>query len=230
MSTLIHSTREALEPLADSDYLAQIQRLVPGIRTVGVRVPDLKKIAGELWKSKPQLADAVALLDAASESGVRDEFLVGVFLVARFKSQLRDLEWKLFSRWLKAVDNWEACDQLAGIAAPWLDADLHRTKHFFALTASKRVWDRRFPLAVGASINQHGRSNPGVTLSFCESLLEDPEPMVKKALAWAIREASEKDEPAVFAFLQKHRGRMQKTVLRESAEKLTANHRASFDE
>ena len=49
--------------------------------------------------------------------------------------------------------------------------------------------------------------------------------MVWKAVGWAVREASRKDEPAAFAFLLENRERMTNRLLSEAVKKLTAEHK-----
>jgi 3-methyladenine DNA glycosylase AlkD len=65
------------------------------------------------------------------------------------------------------------------------------------------------------------------TLQLCRLLLADREPTVRKALAWALKEASQKDETTVYEFLAAHRGQLAVSVLREASEKLTPAHRNS---
>ena len=228
---LAEQIRASLKKHTDPVYLKQLERLVPGVRSVGVKVPKLKTIAAELHKTHKDLtdADAWALLTHFAKGTVRDELLAGIFLIARRRKSLPSVPWADIERWLDAVDNWETCDQLAmNIIAPRVAADAQALARLQTWTTSKNVWQRRAAVACGASLNQRGRSLPHVTLALCAPLLNDPEPMVRKAVVWALREASEKNEAAAFAFLRKHKARVHPTVLREGSEKLTPVHRAAL--
>jgi 3-methyladenine DNA glycosylase AlkD len=73
-------------------------------------------------------------------------------------------------------------------------------------------------------LNHKGRAQPELTLRVCHPLLADPEPLVRKAVGWALREASKKAETRVFEFLLEQREQMPASVLREAAEKLRPEH------
>lgn len=228
---LATQVRAALKKHADPTYLKQLERLVPGVRSVGVRVPMLKSIAADLRKARKDLADteARALLTHFANRKVRDELLVGIFLIARRRQLLSSLPWADIEQWLDAVDNWETCDQLAtNVIAPRVAADETALARLQTWVTSKNFWQRRAAAACGASLNQRGRSLPRATLALCAPLLDDPEVMVRKAVAWALREASEKDEPAIFELLRQNKARVHPTVLREGSEKLTPAHRAAL--
>ncbi len=100
-------------------------------------------------------------------------------------------------------------------------AHLELVDELVALTGSANPWQRRFALATAAVLNHKGRSHPAETLRICLPLLNDPEATVRKAVGWALKEASKRDEKAVFAFLQTHRAAMPAGILREAASKLS---------
>ncbi len=223
--------RSSLAKKADARYREQIERLVPGIRTLGVRVPDIRAIAAAFAKANRDLDldGACDILDAACREGSRDEMLVGCFVVARFRRGLKDLAWPRILTWLKAVDNWETCDQIAmAIAMPAIAANPTRLRDLAKLTADTRVWARRFAMAASAALNQGGRDMPEETIAVCAKLFADPEPMVQKSVAWALREVSRKHPERVLAILRENRGNMAPKVLREASEKLPPKDRAAL--
>ncbi|MBI3848580.1 MAG: DNA alkylation repair protein [Planctomycetes bacterium] len=223
--------REGLSAAADEKYLEQIRRLVPGIRTCGVRVPAIRAQVKALAAAQPQLdfAATCSLLDAFCAGGCRDEILFAVFLASRFRKAIPTVEWPRIGKWVKAIDNWETCDQLAmNLVAPLVAAHPERVDDLLEVTKSPNSWHRRFAVAATAALNQKGRSLPEATMRVCARLMDDAEPMVRKAVAWAIREASERDEAAAFAFLMKPKKRAAASLLREALEKLTPAHRAAL--
>jgi 3-methyladenine DNA glycosylase AlkD len=230
MAPRLREISDRLGQLKDDAYVAQIRRLVPGIKTRGVRVPQIRALVTETARTADvAFEQACAILDGACEGGWRDDILFGVFLVARFRKPLQTLPWTRLAGWLKAVDNWETCDQLAmNIGAPRVAADASLTPKLLALTRSSNVWQKRFALATAAALNQRGRSMPELTLEICAPLVTDPHPMVQKALGWAIREASERDEAAAHLFLARHQAKMSRTVVREASQKLTDAHRKAL--
>lgn len=223
--------RAGLTAAAEPAYRDQIEKLVPGIRTLGVRVPKIRALAAALAKADLALdAEAAAgLLDKACVGGSRDEILGAIFLLARFRKALPHLPWPRIAAWLKAVDNWETCDQLAmTIAAPAVAANAALLPRLQALTADRNRWARRFALATAAALTQKGRGQTEACLGIAARLMTDDEPMVQKALAWALREASDDDPAGVAALLHQHRATLSARVLREASEKLPAKIRAAL--
>lgn len=210
--------RVRVENAGEPAYRAQIERLVPGVRTHGVRVPKLRELGVELARRKPTLDEACELLDELARDGQRDEFLVGVFVLAKQGKALAGLEWQRFGRWLAKLDNWETCDQLAlGVAAPCVAAREELERELLALTGAASPWTRRFAPATAAALNQKGRERVELTLRICTALSASREPTLVKALSWALREAGDHDRARVLAFLEKHAASLHRSVLREVA-------------
>lgn len=224
----IAEVRRRLAADADAAYKAQLERLVPGVRAIGVRVPVLRTLARELG-AQLDVDAACSFLDAACRDGGRELILLGTMLVARHRRQIPTLPWSRLVGWLAAIDNWETCDLLAmAIAAPVVAAHLELVDELVKLARAARMWERRFAVATAAALDQRGRSHPAEALRVCEPVLADPEPIVRKAVAWAIREASERDEAMVFAFLRAHARVLPRGVAREASVKLSPAHRAAI--
>jgi 3-methyladenine DNA glycosylase AlkD len=83
---------------------------------------------------------------------------------------------------------------------------------------SRDRWRRRLALVSTVPLNvasRGGRGDAARTLDICLRLLDDREPMVIKALSWALRALAKRDPAAVKKFLVRHRGRLPARVLRE---------------
>jgi hypothetical protein len=199
VASLAAAIRKGLQAASDPAYRDSIARLVPGIRTWGVRVPVLRTEAAEAAKGDPPptFEEACALLDRFTEEGWRDEILFATFLVARFRRQIPTLPWKTVARWAERVDNWETCDQIAmGIAAPRVAAaPAEGIRGLKQLARAASPWTRRFAVATAAALNQRGRSFPAETLEICELLVDEKDPNVRKAVAWAMRAAGKPTPP-----------------------------------
>lgn len=225
----IHSQ---LTPLIDPTYLSKISELVPTAWTIlGVRVPELRKLAAELNQTYKVITvpDIVALLDAAFAGRCREEVLVGIFWLSKKKRQLTDALWPHIDQWIEHIVDWEMCDQLAtGVRAVIVDRNLALVDDLVAWTQSDNEWRRRFPAALASALNQKGRAHVPETLRICNLLMQDPSAMVRKAVGWALREASKADEASVFRFLFHHKETTPRSLLRESAQKLTTTHQAEL--
>jgi len=222
--------RGELQAAARPEVLASMQRLVPGAKMLGVRVPEIRALAAKSAKTcLLPFETSLSLFDVLCSDAWREEVLFGIFLLARHKKHLREIPWKRIDGWLDHLDNWETCDQLASnVVAPAVAQNPTLHVPLRELTQSGNVWRQRFAVATVASLNQHGRFFPELTLAVCQDLMATPNPAIRKALGWAIRELCKKDEDAAFDFLWEHRKELSRTLLREASEKLQAGRRAQL--
>lgn len=88
---------------------------------------------------------------------------------------------------------------------------------------SESRWWRRAALASTVPLNvraQGGSGDARRTLRICRRLIDDRDPIVVKALSWALRELAVRDADAVSAFMLKHGERLAAQVRREVRSKL----------
>jgi 3-methyladenine DNA glycosylase AlkD len=231
-SAIQQAVQQAIANAIDSAYLANIQALVPSGWTIqGVRVPQLRTLATGLRQAHKAatVEEIVTLLDQAFAAKTREPVLVYLFWLAHLQRHLTPARWPMIDRWVDLLADWEICDQLAtGIAAPLVAQQLTLVDELVRWTASPNLWRRRFPPAVASALNQKGRAQVAATLRICAPLLNDPEAMVRKAVGWALREASDHDAATVYAFLLEHKDKTARTVLSESSKKLSEAQRAKL--
>lgn len=223
--------RRRLVKAADPETRAKVERAVPGAKAYGITVPRLRQMVLDFQREHPGLSldETGALMDSLCRDGYREEILFGIFLLGRFGKKVAGMDWHRVESWIDALDNWETCDQLASqVSGPIVAAHLEIVDKLIALTRSDNVWKRRFAVATASELNHKGRSHPQETFRICRPLLADPEPMVWKAVGWAIREAGKKDEAAAFAFLKENRQRASSKVLREASQKMSPQRRNSL--
>jgi 3-methyladenine DNA glycosylase AlkD len=180
-----------IERLADHARAGSVRRIVPGARTNGAPVPNLRALAKKmaLAKDAAGFEDACFLMDALCRNGSREHVLVGIFMVGRHRRFVKTLPWVRVIPWLDAIDNWETCDQLAAeVLAAMVDADPGLGRSLLRLAAEANMWHRRLAVATAACVNQRGRSQPSITRDVCDALEHDPSPMIRRAVAWARRE------------------------------------------
>lgn len=225
---------ERLAPLASSDYQASIGVIVPTEATLlGIKVPALRALARELsaqW-GKPGLDELIALMDLVYKRPHRERFLVVTFLIARTRGFTQsDALWEAIDRWIDGMVDWEMVDQVAGAIAGEIvarDPERH-AKTLAKWTRSDNRWRRRFALICTIATNKKKRSNPGLAIRIARPLMKDEDPMVYKAVGFALREACRSggaDE--VFEFLVSVKGKAYRRTLVESAKKLDEGRKAA---
>ena len=124
------------------------------------------------------------------------------------------------------VDNWDLVDSSArdilGVALRDGDrSELNR------LAGSDLVWERR--AAVIATFAFLADGDAGTTLTLAERLLDDPHPLMHKAVGWALREVGARVGPAtLLAFLDEHAAAMPRVTLSYATEHLDPDVRAHY--
>ena len=136
-------------------------------------------------------------------------------------NQLR--AWDL-ERFAFGLDRWESVDTFAlYLAGPlWRDRRIaDELVHNWA--RSKDHWWRRVALVCIVPLNnrtQGGQGDPSRSLKICQLLVRDRDPMVVKALSWALRELAKRDPKTVRAFLAANKQFLAPRALREVQNKL----------
>jgi 3-methyladenine DNA glycosylase AlkD len=129
----------------------------------------------------------------------------------------------------RGIESWGFVDAFACfVAGPaWRerqisDARVHRWAR------SRDRWWRRAAVVCTVPLNARSRGGRGDarrTLAVCERVVADRDPMVTKALSWALRELSKQDAPAVERFLRRHGSALASLVVREVRNKLTTGRK-----
>ncbi len=229
----INSIREWIntrfEEHIDPKYAEGMQRAVPGAQSFrGIRVPVLRKLAREVnstYKLEPE--DWQRFLSLVIPFHDREEIVLGALGLGRGAAELDDLFGERVGGWARELDNWETTDQLSVPLAYWVMDDWSRLGYLEAWAVNgETVWKKRLAAAATVQFNHGGRAHPDETFKVLRHLLLSDEKMIRKAVAWAIREV--KDPGAVVAFLQPHIPALRKGFLTEATKKLPDDVRASL--
>ena len=159
----------------------------------------------------------------AREGTTRHRF-VAYELIRHHPGALSRLDARQLERLGRGIASWDAVDCFAVCLAgqAWrrrrvADGLIHR----WALSADR--WWRRAALVSTVPLNSRAQGGSGDrrrTLSVCRILERDRDPMVAKALSWALRELAKRDPGAVRAYLEARAGVLPALVLREVRNKL----------
>ncbi len=221
-----------LSQRADGEYRAGLLRVAPtSLAVYGVRMPDLEELARDWQAAHPQVSDAelLALVEALSTAGSRDEQLLGLELLLRYPKRIPGLAWALFDGWRRGIDSWPVCDLLATkVFGPWVMAQPpDRLPYLELLIGDADVWSRRLALVATVPINRRANTAvPALTLDLVDRTAHERDPMISKAISWALRELTKTHPDAVDAFVASHRGALPAHVLREVNNKLTTGKKS----
>ena len=196
------------------------------LRCLGVTVPDIRDVvrrhARELTAAGPREILDLALTLAARRT--MEGRQVGYELVARRRDAMALLDARTLKRLGTGNDNWASVDGFAVflVGPAWrmgnvADAEVSRWAR------SRDRWWRRTALAASVALNTAARGGTGDarrTLLVCEANAADADPMIARALSWALRSLVPHDPSAVRAFLDRHGDRVPALVRREVATKI----------
>ena len=179
-------------------------------RLLGISVPDLratlKPFRAEL-KARP-VDEARERILRIARADVHEIHHAAYELIAGLPRVRQTLSTEEVLGLADGNDNWASVDTWAcEVGGPALKQGVLSDVDLLAWTVSPDRWRRRAALVCTVPLNMKSRGGTGDTrrtLRMCEPLATDGDPMVAKALSWALRELLEQDPEAVVAFLAAH--------------------------
>ncbi len=230
--SILDDIRADLEGAADGDYRKKIAELVPtGVRIIGVRVPTIRKLAQVWHQSNKGIVpeETLDLLAEAFKRRCREELVFTIVILSRLKKKLTPSHLGRLDPMIDAIEDWEVCDQLSmGVIGEIVAGNLEECARLEKWAASNNPWRRRAAVASTTALNQKGRHHATQTLSICAHVMTEKDAGVKKAVGWALREATKSDADAVFEFLVSWKDRAERRILSEGSQKLTAERRKTL--
>jgi len=195
-----------------------------GDRFLGIRVPDVRRIARE-FRAAP-LGAALALL----RSPLHEERLLAlVLLVERFERGEESERARIYAQFRKHtpryVNNWDLVDSAAyQIVGAYLEA--RDRGPLYELARSPSLWERR--VAIIATFGYIKKGAFDYALGLAKILLGDGEDLIHKAVGWMLREVGNRDRAVLERFLREHYAAMPRTMLRYAIEKLSDRRRLAY--
>ena len=224
----------------DPEYLAGMRMAVPDAGELyGVKVPVLRKIAGEVVSAYKKESDALRAIAMESWArGSREHQLVALFILARVKLAPAE-RWELGVRFLPDVSNWESCDQLcAALLGEALAVDPGYMEVIEDWVEDENFWVRRAALVAPVYLRRAKYSEQVIldldrrTLAICGALLNDQEKYIRKAVDWSVREVIKRrydlGREWMFAQADGELSRAARSTLKLAAKKLNKHDQAFF--
>jgi 3-methyladenine DNA glycosylase AlkD len=190
---------------------------------IGVRVPVLRKLAGQ-FKALPFNECKILLRSAIHEERL---FALLIF-VHMFNQGAVDVKKNIYQLYLRStefINNWDLVDTSAEhIVGAYLTDRSKRP--LYSLARSKNLWERRIAImATFRYVKNHAFSD---TLKLSKILLDDPHDLIHKAAGWMLREIGKRDLKAEETFLREHYKNMPRTMLRYAIEKFPEKKRQQY--
>jgi 3-methyladenine DNA glycosylase AlkD len=214
--------QKRLKKLGNKDHAAVSQRFFKtgpgeygeGDLFIGIRVPVLRKLAGE-FKDLPVSESKILLRSPAHE----ERMLAILIFVRNFNKGDDKAQKDIYSLYLKSteyINNWDLVDVSAEhIVGAYL---MNRSKRpLYGLATSTNLWERR--IAIMATFHYVKRHQFSETLKISNMLLADRHDLIHKATGWMLREIGKRDLETEEAFLKEHYKKMPRTMLRYAIEK-----------
>lgn len=227
----LQDAKNALTQLADKDRAFQSQRYFKtakgeygeGDIFLGIRVPVLRDLAKQY--SHLSLSNIQSLLKSRYHE---QRLLALILLVNRFKKSDETVREKIFEIFISNtsyINNWDLVDTSAPhIVGAWLyDKDRSLLYDF---SNSENLWERR--IAVLACFHFIDKREFTDVINIAETLLDDTEDLIHKAVGWLLRELGKKNPTKLYHFLDKYAVKMPRTMLRYALEKTPTKKRREY--
>lgn len=133
--------------------------------------------------------------------------------------------YELYLRRIDRINNWDLVD----LAAPFVVGRylFDRPRDVLdTLARSENLWERRTAIVATAYFIRQGQAAD--TFRIAEILVDDPEPLIQKAVGGWLRAAGGIDGAALRSFLERHAATMPRTALRYALEHVDAEEKARF--
>jgi 3-methyladenine DNA glycosylase AlkD len=193
---------------------------------VGVRVPEIRKAyrpEKKALKSEPP-ATVLALAEALLAAGLHEGRQAAFELIDARSDLVETLSAADLERLGRGNDNWASVDCFAtGLVGQAWRRGFIEDATVAGWARSPDRWWRRTALAATVALNLASRGGEGDvprTMAVCTMLADDADPMVSKALSWALRSVVTHDRACVDAFLERYEATVPRYVVREVRKKL----------
>ncbi len=231
VASLLKDIRTALDERVDEK-----SRAVPAARgalkVIGVRAGSVKAVAREIAVRHKATLDyplAAELLEAAAARKVREEILVAVELLDRFRKEFEPALLVRMDKWSSVADDLDVAEALGEkVAAFVLALDPSKITTIRKWARLRSVGRKRLALLAAAGLVSEGRRDAALALDLCEILLNEDHPVLVREVASLLRTTTKIDAKAVQDFLFRRSIDGNPAILRAGSENLDAARRAAL--
>lgn len=191
-----------------------------GDKFLGVVVPETRKVA------KAHKEASYELIEVLLESEWHECRLCALLILIEKYKKTPEEAVQFYLTHLKGINNWDLVD----LSAPYILGDhLVRNpdhKVLYNLAGSSVMWEQRIAVVSTLMLIRHGQYTD--TIALAEQLLTTRHDLMQKATGWMLREVGKRDKDLLVAFLERHKTKMPRTMLRYAIEKFSPEERKRF--
>jgi hypothetical protein len=231
VASLLKDIRTALDERVD-EKARPVTAARGALKVIGVRAGSVKAVAREIavrHKATLDYSVAAELLDAAASRKVREEILVAVELLDRFRKEFEPALLVRMDKWSAVADDLDVAEALGEkVAAFVLALDPSKITTIRKWARLRSVGRKRLALLAAAGLVSEGRRDATLALDLCEILLNEDHPVLVREVASLLRTTTKIDAKAVQDFLFRRSIDGNPAILRAGSENLDAARRAAL--
>jgi 3-methyladenine DNA glycosylase AlkD len=231
-ASVANEIRRTLKAGGSPERSSSVQRFFKEeVQSHGWRTADLRRAALRWRREILQKSDLKFLLQVADNlfaGTINEDKNVAVFLLENITDKFGDEEFRLLESWLPRISNWSDHDALVHyLIAPMVVAKPARASRVFHWAKSRNRWFRR---AACVALIQGARRKMFFSeiIRLSGTLLSDEDDMVRKGLAWLLRETAKADVQRAIPYLMSIREKAPRLVLRTACETLPRTTRKAI--
>lgn len=222
MSDVVKRIRAELKDAGEESLRASYRRFFrEEVRLYGVRTATVKAIANRYFKEVKGLGKhkVFGLCEELYRSGYCEEAFVVSYWVPRLAGDYEPGDLAVFRRWIETyIDNWAECDGFCNHSVgSFLEKYPESAAEVKGWAGSDNRWLKRAAAVSFIVPARRGDFLPDV-LEIADSLLTDPDDLVRKGYGWLLKEASRRHQREVFEYVARNRAVMPRTALRYAIE------------
>ncbi len=184
------------------------------LQFLGVRTPDWRRVLKSWLKARPELT--------------RKE-LLGVGLLKERTGLLESRDLALLEAWLRDSHTWALVDHLAiHVVGPMIESHPHLVETIDRWAEDDDFWIRRSALLALLLPLRRGQGDWKRFARYADTMLEEREFFIRKAIGWVLREVSKKTPARVRDFVASRTERISGVSLREAVKYLPPDEREAL--
>lgn len=192
---------------------------------IGVTVPNQRIVAKkyrELSSSEIQ-----KLLDSQIHEHRLTALLILTYQFPKANEETKKQIVDFYLKNTKHINNWDLIDlSSVEILGEYLLKNPGLKKILWKFSKSKSLWERRISIISTFTLIRNRQFE--TSLKIAETLINDKEDLIHKAVGWMLREIGKRDLETERGFLDKHYRTMPRTMLRYAIEKFPESERRRY--